>query len=108
MINRTLDDDFATYLLAVSGNRPRPLQGGNSQRALRMRAAEVEYAVLSFQLWLSALMADTAYNMSLSGDPLPLIDAALTDLASDLRGMMVAAIEEDIPTAPAQLRVCAS
>lgn len=89
-----LDDAFAAYILAVTGNRPRPLRALNSPAALRMRAAEVEHTILAFELYLQALLADTAQNLWLDRDLTLEVNAHCQDLASDVRGALNDAITE--------------
>lgn len=89
-----LDDAYALYILAVTGCRPKPLRALNSPAALQARAAEIEVHMQAFAAFMTAVMADTAQNMWFSRDEANEINATLQDLASDVRGTVLRAIED--------------
>lgn len=88
-----LDAAYADFLLALT--RPRPLRVENSNAALRGRIDEIERHIAAFKAWLTALVEDTAQNVALAKRPDDIVDSHMTDMAGDLRGQLLQALERN-------------
>lgn len=84
---------WAQFARDVHANRPINLRVSNSPAALARRVVDVEAQVLIFATWLEALLEDTAQNTHLARRDADYAKAVLTDLAGDLRGALLRAIE---------------
>lgn len=88
-----LDAAYADFLLTLT--RPRPLKLENSPAALRGRIDEIERHIAGCKAWLTALVEDTARNVALAKRPDDIVDSHMTDMAADLRGHLLQAIERN-------------
>lgn len=89
----TVSDAFATYILTLMGNRPRELAAMNSRAALQDRACSIEAHIQAFATFIAAEIEDTASHVCLSRRTSDYAVAVLSDLASDVRGELVQAID---------------
>lgn len=84
---------WAKFCLDVHVNRPRDLRVCNSPAALTGRAVDVEAQLLIFASWIEALVEDTAQHCHLSRREADYAKGVLQDLAGDLRGTLIKAME---------------
>ena len=84
--------------LATVITRPRELRPLNSADALAGRTLEIELHVQAVTVWLKALVEDTAGHCHASRSLSDLVETYMSDLASELRGELIVALE-DVETA---------
>jgi hypothetical protein len=84
----------ATFLTAIAGARPRELRIQPSPDALAGRLFEVEATMAAFKAYLTALLEDTAKAASFSHPMHEIVDRYMSDMADEVRGQFVDAIED--------------
>lgn len=89
-----LDDNFARFVLAITGLRPRPLNVLNSPGALYDRAELLEKTIMACSEYLTFLVEDTAGHVALSRRLDDIVTDYMSDLAGDLRGYLLVAIPD--------------
>lgn len=86
-------DAYAVFLLAMMANRPRDLRAVNSPAALQARACDIQAHILSFASLIEAEIEDTAQHCHMSRREADYAKGVLLDLAGDLRGKLIEAME---------------
>ena len=88
-----LEAAWAKFCRDVHSNRPRELKALNSRAALTGRAIDVEAQLLIFAGWIEALIEDSAQHCHMSRREADYAKAVLIDLAGDIRGTMIKAMD---------------
>lgn len=89
-----LEIAYTKFLGAVMENKPRPLRALNSPNMLACRACEIDAQILACAEWLKALAEDSAQHMSLGKRLDDIIEGAMTDMAGDVRGEVLKALDD--------------
>jgi hypothetical protein len=89
-----LDVAYIDFTIAVAAARPRLLRLENSPRALMGRIADIDAIETACRDYLKALAEDTAQHMHCSQRPDDIVEAAMSDMAGDLRGVLLEGLED--------------
>lgn len=90
-----LGDSYATFLLGLMEHRPHALSVDNSDEALEARVCEIDAVIILCKSYLKALVEDTAQHVALAKRPDDIVENFMTDMAGDLHGHLLQAIERN-------------
>lgn len=80
------------FLISVL-TRPRELRALNSADALAARTLEIEQHLQAVAVWLKALVEDTAQHSHMGRRPDDIVEAYMSDMAGELRGLLIGAMD---------------
>lgn len=83
-------------MLAVVAHRPRELRADNSYDALAALALQIDAVTLEFRDYLKALTEQAAQHIPLAGRLDDVVEAYMSDMASEIRGALLKALESEI------------
>lgn len=90
-----LGDAYATFLLGLMARRPRELDLENSDDDLEARVCEIDEVIILCKSYLKVLVEDTAQHVALAKRPDDIVENFMTDMAGDLHGHLLQAIERN-------------
>jgi hypothetical protein len=81
--------------LELNAHRVRPLRALNSDEALRWRVLDIEALIIAMKDYLKVVVEDTAANIALAGRQDDVVEAYMSDMAGELRGHFIQALERN-------------
>lgn len=88
-----LENAHIRFLMSVLA-RPQELRALNSTDALAVRTLYIEQHLQAYEIWLKALVEDTSGHCHASRSLPDLVGACMSDMAGDLRGHLIEAMED--------------